>query len=286
MKVFVTLSLLTSLLFTTSCSKMNDGDSTTIVARVENEILTEAEVKLNLGEKATKKQQKEYVQRWLDRELLYQAAKDVKMDRSPHYQEKIFEAERNLLSMAYLNTIIKSEKQEITEADIHSYFIENREKYLRTDDVIRYATYTVSSASSAWNVRKGLSKNNFYSSAKLFSKAPVIPESKISFVKRSSLSRSLQKELFAIKSGGITTPLKNGKDMSLYLVIEKGNAGERATLEEVESDVRNQLITSLYQTQVNEAMANLRSESNYTFNREYFEPAKDGMVSLRGKKDE
>ncbi len=282
MKALYSLSTLAILLLSTSCSDSDKNIDSKPIARVESEILTVADLKQKLGSKATKTQEREFVQRWLDRELLYQAARKKNLHKKPIYQEKLQEGERNLLSMAYLNTLVHTDKQEVSESDVRFYFNENRNKYVRNDDVIRFATYSVSSVTSAWNVRKGLNPKNFYSSSRRFSKATTVPEKDIQFISRSSLPSELSNKLFSIKEGGITTPIRAGDVVNLYLIIEKGKKGEQATLAEVHSDVRNQLITSRYQTQIDSAMTTLRSESDFTFDNEYFNTPKDSQISLRG----
>ncbi len=257
-----------------------------MVARVEGEVLTSGELKKQLGSDTTMEQQRLYVQSWLDRELLYQGARNEKMHRDPVYVNKLLEGERNLLSMAYLNRIVDIEEQEVTDEEVLQFFDENRSLYIRDDDVIRFAVFSLKTVTDAWNVRKGLTAKNFYSSSRRYSKTPTVAENKIAYVKKSSLSPELQKTLFSIKEGGITTPIRVGKSVNLYLIIEKGKLGEQASLAEVSSQVRNLLITTNYQVQIDSAMVKLRSKSNYTYNREYFETIGDNQVSLRGNENE
>lgn len=276
--------IFTLLLF--GCGKDTNAANEIVLARVDNTVLTNVDMEEQIGSAASSEQQRAFIRRWMDRELLYQAAKSADLHKDSEFRNKMIESEKNLLSMIFLNSLVKGTPEEVTEQDVHEYFKNNRKQYTRSEDVIRYVTFVVGSRSDAWNMRTGMSASNFMSRAKRNSKAAVPSQNEIEFTPRSQVPSQIRESLFSIKEGGITVPVKDGDNWNLYYILEKGKKGEEATLGEVYSDVKNYLVKARYETMVNDAMSELRATANCTFNNEYFETTTDSQVSMRGNGNE
>lgn len=286
MKIRFTLVALIPTILIIGCSKSKVSENNVVVARVEKSVLTAEDIDQHVGAGAGKEQKRTYVRRWLDRELLYQAAIKDNMHRTEEFRDKIEESERNLLSMAYLSDKISTVPQEISHNEIVDFYNANRDQYLRDEDVIRFAVFSLKTVKGAWNIRASLTAENFIATSKRFSTGKTRSKSKIPFVKKTELPKKLQESLFSIKEGGITTPIRVGDDVNLYLILEKGKKGEKATFDEVYSKVKNLLRTSQYQSQVDNVVNELRASVNYTVNSDYFDSTPENNVSLRGNKNE
>jgi len=278
------LALFIGIIILSSCS-LNSSD-TIVVARVENSTLTTEDLAVILGSAASPEAQRTYTQQWIERELLYYAAKDAKIHRDSSILQNLKESERNLLSMTYLNRNVESGPLAITNDQVQQFYDSHRSEFLRSDDVIRFAQYSLSTMRDAWNVRNGLTKDNFFSSAGRYSKVAVIPQMDILFVQKSSLPEDLQEKLFDIRIGGITTPIRVGEYVNLYLILDKGEAGSPATFEEVSSEVQAQLMRQQYKIRIDSVMNVVKSERNYSFNHEYFDTTTPVVVYEEGESNE
>ena len=268
----IKLVILFFLLLHFGCEKKDDKSE--VVARVDKSTLTVQDINSEIGDNATIKRQKAFVKRWIDRELLYQAACDSGLNKDPFYKQKIINSEKNLLSMAYLKKNLSKSVSTITDKDVYNYYLKNKDKYLRDEPVIRYAQYSLSTVKSAWNVRNGLTKDNFFASSKRFSKHKTIPANQIHFVKKSSLPKTIQDKLFSIREGGITTPIRVGDDVNLYLVLQKGAKGTVATFDEVKDQVRNDLEASIAIKQVDSLITAIKEDNVVFYNSDYFNKSK------------
>ncbi len=268
----------------TSCK--TESSDTVIVARVENSILTTQDLSTQLGSGASSEDQRSFTKRWIERELLYYAALDAKINKDSVIQHNLRESERNLLSMTYLNRNVESGPVSITSEQVEQFYTDNSVEYIRGDDVIRFAVYSLSTVRDAWNIRNGLNENNFFSSASRYSKVAVIPKIEIPFKTRNSLPTEIQEKLFDIRIGGITTPIRVGEYVNLYLILDKGDKGSQATFQEVRDEVEAKLMREQYKVRIDSVMNNVKNERNFSFNHEYFDTTTPVVVTVEGENNE
>ncbi len=276
--LFVVIFLLTS------CN--TDSSDTVIVARVESSVLTTNDLTTQLGSGASAEDQRSFTKRWIERELLYYAALDAKINKDSSIEHNLRESERNLLSMTYLNRNVESGPVTITSEEVEQFYTEHSTEYVRNDDVIRFAVYSLSTVRDAWNIRNGLTENNFFSSASRYSKVSVIPKLEIPFVTKSSLPTDIQEKLFDIRVGGITTPIRVGEYVNLYLILDKGDKGSGATFNEVRDEVKAKLMREQYKVRIDSVMNVVKNERSYSFNHEYFDTTTPVVVTVEGENDE
>ena len=186
----IILAPIAGLLLITGCNKADNSSSipqSEIVAQVGSEVLTSTMIESITDKSLTDEQKIDFVQKWLDRELLYQEAVRNRYDKNNDVSATLSEMRRNYLSVAYLDNLLKDNKhEEVSEDEIKSFFNKNRDRFVRQEDVIRYSSIAVDRVKFAWDVKKLLSKSNFHRNAKRYSLESVVAEPDAPFIKKAS----------------------------------------------------------------------------------------------------
>ncbi len=262
---------LSIVLLLVSCNNIEKkSDDSPILVRVGESVLTVKMVAQKLPKEHTLKDKLHYIKEWTDMELLAQEARKEEYHEDDEFRKKIATIERDLLAMSYLNDhITKRAASTITTDDMRAYFDKHRNTFLRTEDVLRYEIIILKTTEEAWKVRKDLSAKNFLSRAQKHSIRQ--RESSEEFVKKSQLPEEVRDYLFEIKEGGIALPRKVGKEIHLYLIVEKGKAGELASFTEVVPLIRSHVVAQKQRDAVAAVTQNLRNREDYYFNSNYFQ---------------
>ena len=110
-----------------------------VVARVGDEVLTIAQLLDQLPSGTSElegDERRQFVERWIQQELLYQEALDRDLDRNARVQNLIKQARRDLLVAALLDSEFENRDVEITDDGISTYYYNNQEKFERAEDEV------------------------------------------------------------------------------------------------------------------------------------------------------
>ena len=107
-----------------------------IVARVGDTALrrTEMKQKMSWGGMGADRES-DFIDRWVNRELLYQEAKRMDLDESVELRWELEQVEKEFLVQKLLERTFAQEVQ-ITEEEIESYYEENKEDFLVAEDEV------------------------------------------------------------------------------------------------------------------------------------------------------
>lgn len=268
MRFFLFLLLL---LLLASCKKKNDTtpqDESMIIVKVGESCLTENMLKAALPFSTSKKDALLYARDWLDLELLAQAAKKEGMDNDPVFRQKMYEIERNLLAMTYMNKQLELFSNEPSEEDLRNFFNNNSKKYRRVEKALDYSVLVFKKSATAWAVRKKINAATFFSKYAL-----EMADSSYKSSSAESLSKfsgDLGEYLFDLKEGGIAVPRNVNGKVHLYLVRKKYPAGSLLSFNDVRDKVYREVKADLKKEAEIKLKEKLRKESNYIHNKEYF----------------
>lgn len=132
----IILIAVTSILF--SCEEkpktiINDN----VVAKVNNSILTkEAFNNFTSSEKYSHKFGREIINEWIEKELLFNKANEEGITNTAEYIELLNKSKRELASAIYLQKYFDNNLKQVTESEILSYFIQNKEDFRLKDDAV------------------------------------------------------------------------------------------------------------------------------------------------------
>jgi hypothetical protein len=267
MKIHACLLLSVFLIF--SCfDSSDDTRKGPVIARVGSRILYEDDLMENTSSSATAEQKLQYVQEWVNMELLSQKAKSEDYDDRPGFQERKRIVNRNLLANMYLNDALGKQQQELEERHIQSYYDNFRSEFLRKEPYVKYEMIAYNNARRAWQVRRELSSDNFnryiqngYGDSSYAASQPIPLH---------ELQQRGCAFLTDIREGGISNPKNIDGRIHMYHVKTKYDIGDPYDLEEVREEVESRALYRLHKARVDSFMQTLRKSLDYQFNRDYF----------------
>ena len=140
--IFRIIIPLTCVLITWGCGGQDTGRPKDSVACVGNTCLTDRDIQYQIPESyrgmAPLEEKKEYVRRWLRNEVLYQAAKNEKLDQDKRVQALAQQAFKDIVVQQYLDAKLKN-KIEVTPEEALGFYRQNQSMFIWDDDYMRFS---------------------------------------------------------------------------------------------------------------------------------------------------
>jgi hypothetical protein len=133
-KIVISTAALVCLLFlAAACSKKEKSNS--IVAKVNDTILTEDDLNVALSqERNSGKYREEYIQNWIEREVLSQQASKKGIQDDAQFKFIADQNKKELTVAMFINKILDENNIEITDDEIKSYYESNKEDFRLPDN--------------------------------------------------------------------------------------------------------------------------------------------------------
>ena len=171
-----------------------------VIARVGSSVLTLDNLYKSIppeySDFVTREQMINYVKQWIDNEILYQEALRQKIDKEDEIKERLKRMKQDLLCAEIINRNAGSAQNiQISDAMLEQYYNENKSKFLRAKDAVRYIQIVVDDAAAAWNVRAKVTPDNFLYCASQYSKIPVPDPRTVPYATLDEIPPQLAKEI-------------------------------------------------------------------------------------------
>jgi hypothetical protein len=251
-----------ALIFIFSCAQKPHSP---IVARVGQSILTLDDLYKSIpaeySDFVTREQMVNYVKQWIDNEILYQEALRQKLDKEVEIKERLRMMKQDLLCAEIINRNAGSPQNiQIAEDMIQNYYEENKKKFVRTKDAVRYIQIVVDDAQSAWTVRGKVTSENFLNCASQYSKIPCPDPRTVPYVNLDEIPPMILKEIVSLRIGGMSNPIKTDLGYHIIRVLDKQAKGTIRQLDEVREDIINILSTKTQNATIERMLSGLRSK--------------------------
>jgi len=236
-----------------------------LVARVGSSVLTLDNLYKSIppeySDFVTREQMINYVRQWIDNEILYQEALRQKIDKEDEIKERLKRMKQDLLCAEIINRNAGSAQNiQISEDMIEHYYNENKTKFLRTLEAVKYIQILVDDAAGAWNIRSRVTPDNFLLCASQYSKIPVPDPRSVPYVTSDEIPPQLVKEIAGIRIGGISNPIKTDQGYSIIRILDKQAKGSIKQIDEVREDIVNILSTKTQNAAIERMLSGLRSK--------------------------
>ncbi len=222
------------------------GSEDEIIARVGNSSLNLTDMKRRMEwEGMGPEQESEFVDRWVNRELLYQEAKRLELDKS-EAEDLLMEleiVEKEYLIQKLLDRNFAEKITEITEEEIKSYYETNIDQFRVYEDqvkVLHILTGTKEVANLAFQeIRTG---KPFDQVAKERSTGILRDRGgDMGLIKREDVIPEIARVAFGTAEGGVSSVFESNYGFHIIKVIRKLSKGDAKDL----TDVRNEILQQL-----------------------------------------
>lgn len=252
----------------TSCS--SDREEEGVVARVEEAVLTTSDLEnllpaeLGMGRGPAEKAQ--FVEHWVEEQLLYQEALSRKLDQQPRTQQLLEQARRDLLVAALLSAEFEGQDTQVSEATIQQYYAENREEFRRTKPEIRALHILLATEADADAKRRALRGGaSFEDLVRLHS---LDQETKVQGGDLGYFSADDNPTLWEACRGlpfrAISEPIQTQYGYHLVQVLDRQEAGTIKELDQVRPQIVDALVRQDYHQRLAELTVRLKSSRSWT----------------------
>lgn len=231
--------LLAGFLALVSCNDRNvQIDDSPIVASSGNARLHLSELRSfitdNPSLELSKIQLQNYVQRWSEKELIYQQALVEGFDQSSYIQKKIYELSKDFIVAIYLQEKIDNNLS-VSEREILSYYNEKAAEFIREHDYYNIHLILVASASEAYEIREKLAAGENFEMIAKENSLDVSKENggNMGWIMPSALPDQVARRLASLPLDAASTPISTSLGYYLVLVHGVRKKGEVQELEEV-----------------------------------------------------
>ncbi len=217
-----------------------------VVARVGRTVLTREDMQTAMEWEGVKPdQESDFVDRWVSRELLYQKAKTLALDRSEELDRELELVKKEFAIQKLLEREF-AEKIKITEDEITSYYERNKDLFEVTEDEIRLHHILTKTSDEASLARQEIISGGDFEEVARKRSVDSFREvgGNLGFVKREALIDELSRPAFSLSVGEVSRVISSPQGFHLLTVDKKYLKGSIKTLEEV----RNQVIQRIHVT--------------------------------------
>jgi hypothetical protein len=253
----------------TVCTK--SGDTRNVVAQVGNSVLTQEELKNNFPVEyehlITHEQYLDFIKRWIDEEVLLQAAVKRKVHLNPEIKTKIKEQRKKIIVEEFLARESKGFSYVPDEEAIQQYYESHQKEFIRRESEIKYAGIVVKSLKQAWQIREMISTGNFMAMIRAHSIGE-IPESfaDLPYQRMNEIDTCIYSVVFSTRIGGTTQPIRCGDNYHLVRIIDRQGPGTLKPLDEVKQEIANILINGKQKKYLDMKIQELKSDVFFTYN--------------------
>ncbi len=233
------------LLIVAFCCKRG-GSEDEIVARVNNATLTKKQLRKQMEwDGIDIQQESEYVDRWIDRELLYQEARRLKRENREELKWMLEKMEKEYL----INKLIEktfSEKINITDEEISFFYENNKSMFTVAEDEVRALHILTKTKKDADAARQQIMAGKpFDQVAKEYSVGIFKDRGgDMGFFKRDEVIPEIGRYAFRLSEGGVSPVFKSSHGYHIIKVLKKRLKGEVRSIEDVRDEIFQQLRAS------------------------------------------
>lgn len=230
---------LITILLILSCTK-ESGINKQIIAKVGTTELTLVEAeRLKLTVSNKNYTTNDVVSSWVDRELLYLAAKQSGLDDDETLNAQVDAYRKELVGNAFMDNYLGS-KISIENTEIKTFYDKNRGSFKHNNDgakIMHFYTKTDSTAKYITNVLK--QSNNSIDRKELLANFNI----DVTTVERGSLIEQLDSEIFSNnRINSVIGPIKTDYGYHVIEVLSRYSAGSQVTIDEAYDEIYQRIL--------------------------------------------
>jgi peptidyl-prolyl cis-trans isomerase C len=262
--IFVALTILSG------CGS-SSKDKSTVVAKVGVAELTVQDILKNIPQdpalKVSGVQIEQYVQRWIDSEVIYQEAIRSGIMNSPEMRKRIEELKRDAIISAYLDEMVEN-KATVTPDEIHQFYEENKESFVREDNQYHIMVILTDSYRTANELRRRIINGEDFADVARNHSLDASKESggDLGWVTLDQVSPALAKTIPSLSLKRISMPINTEVGYEIVQMLDSRKKGELKTLDEVKDVITMRLLTLKKERRYNDLVSNLTENSEVRTN--------------------
>lgn len=212
---------------------------------------------------------RDYVNRWVDNELLYQEARRQGLEHTEQFRQQLAEVRRQLAVEALLSKELYADTIGLTDDTIRAYFAKHYNDFLLQNDVVKINMATFTAWEHANAFRRMITRGQSWESAiEELLNDPATSPSVVSHVEQRYYTQQtlfppeLWRVAINIGRGEISFPVKIQNTYTVIQTLGSLKRGSPAELELVQNEIRQRLLIEQRRRRYSQLLTRLQSQSD------------------------
>jgi peptidyl-prolyl cis-trans isomerase C len=231
-----------------------------------------AEIPEELQGLITREQVQEYVQRWINSQLLLQEAKRRGFDRKIELQWELRRVERELLVSKLLEEELDKQTL-VSEEDARKYYEDNKESFSRESNEVHLFHILAPNQEEAKAIMSRLRAGEEFEAVarERASAGKQEGDWDLSYVSPEELIPEAAQKVFRARKGTVVPPIRSEFGYHIFKVVDKQPKGSVKSFEEVKEEITIKLLAQKRQQRFQQLLSRLRNETEIVTNYEILE---------------
>jgi len=233
-----------------------------IVAQVGDAVLTRQELTSKLNWQGIHPdQESQFIRQWVDRELMYQEAKRLKLQEDEALKYQLQLVEKEFLVNKLLNRIF-AEKIQIKDEQILKYYKDNKENFIVNEDQINANHILTSTRAHADLARKKLLNSTPFADVVRETSIGMFKDEdgKMGFFSEKDVIPELWKAAKRLNAGDISRVFTSSHGFHVLQIIEKRTANDYKPFDQVKDEIKLRLNASKQRAAYFDLIVELRNK--------------------------
>jgi len=282
-KFLIAIVFLVFIIF--SCNK-NEQESNKVIVRIRNEKLTldmlREMIPVENPGQLTYEQIQNYIQRWMDQELMYQEAIKQGIRKDNEELKKILKnAEKTYIVDTLLDSLLSREVN-ISEQEMLEYYEENKDNFVNEKLEIRALHILVEDLSTGRDVRRRIINGEDFEDVAQETSMDYKSNGRIDlgYFNSEMIIPDIGRILFRQRKGTLTNPLKSQFGYHIFKIVDKRDPNTQKDYEEVRKEIYERLLAIKRKETYNDFIADLKNKIDIKTNFEYLEELFSDSVNV------
>lgn len=233
------------------------------IARVGNAYLTNEDLTRMLPDGGLSKDiDKNYlnsvVSNWINKEILYQKARQYHFDREEGVQARVADYYRDLTIDSYVRFFLQTNVT-ISEDEIRDYYLKNKKSFIRDREEAKIVHVLVEDFNDALAIKSAITSRNKNALDAFYSKYKF----ETSVVKRGESLEEIDRNIFETSPRSIIGPIASNYGFHIVEVLARYPIGSTRTIDEVRDEIYQILTQKKIQDRYNALVDSLVQSANY-----------------------
>lgn len=226
------------------CSKEEKSDK--YVAKVNESVLTEEQIKMGLSENQNKgKYRSEFINSWIQNEILFQEAQKEGITNEKEFNTVLDRSKKELAAVFLINKILADNSVDVKDDEVIKYYDESKNDLRLDDDAYRLNIAQLNNFDKAVQFRNKLIETDWVRALNSIQKDQSVTssESAVLRYKHQIEPISLLKQLDDMQPSEVSPVLQTGQsNYTVVQVVDKLYKGAIPPLEYVQNEIKERLL--------------------------------------------
>ena len=234
-----------------------------VVARVGNNQLTQESLQQGMiREGLSTERENEFVERWVDRELLYQEANGLELDKSEEVQSDLEMIKKEYLINKLIERTFGVEIS-ITDEEVTAYYEQNKDLFLINEDEVRILHFITNDKSDADLALQEIQAGKFFEEVAESRSNGLFRDrgGDMGYIHHDDVIPEIARRAFRYQIGYVSPVFRSPYGYHIIKIVDKQKKGEYRGIEEVREEILQRIRIEKERTTYYDLLFRLRNKT-------------------------